>query len=166
MAQEPTSASGATILKVSSSLTSLTSPIVPSPPSRNFQMRLLLLPIPEIKIPEDRQRRGLGGEDEKKSQLSFEDLKASLRDRGMINPPRVDLSNTLVAGFRRVKAWESLGNSHIHVTVDDGEWSEIDRELMELDENIQRLDLTWQEKQRTIARIDELRRKTDPHWNQ
>lgn len=129
-------------------------------------MRLLLLPIPEIKIPEDRQRRGLGGEDEKKSQLSFEDLKASLRDRGMINPPRVDLSNTLVAGFRRVKAWESLGNSHIHVTVDDGEWSEIDRELMELDENIQRLDLTWQEKQRTIARIDELRRKTDPHWNQ
>jgi len=129
-------------------------------------MRLLLLPITEVKIPDERQRKGLGGDDEKKSQVSFEDLKGSLRERGLINPPRVNQKNELLAGYRRLKAWEANGNTHIHVTVQDEEPSELEQELLELDENIQRLDLTWQEKQRTIARIDELRRKTDPNWNQ
>jgi site-specific DNA-methyltransferase (adenine-specific) len=129
-------------------------------------MRLLNLPISEIKISEDRQRKGLGGDDEKKGQVSFEELKGSLRERGLINPPRVDEGNNLIAGFRRLKAWEALGNTHIMVTVADGELSELDKELMELEENTQRLDLTWQEKQRTIARIDEIRRKQDPNWNQ
>lgn len=129
-------------------------------------MRLLLLPISDIKIPEDRQRQGLGGDDEKKGQLSFEELQASLRELGMINPPRVDEGNNLLAGFRRVKAWEALGNTHIHVTVGDQELNPLEKELVELDENIRRLDLTWQERTRTIARIDEVRKKLDPNWNQ
>src|SRR3954451_21196519 len=127
-------------------------------------MRLLLLPITDLKIPPERQRKGLGGEDEKKSQVSFEDLKKSLLERGMINSPRVDQNNNLLAGYRRAKAWEAIGNTSLPVTVADEDLSELDKELIELDENIQRLDLTWQERQRTIARIDELRRKTDPHW--
>lgn len=129
-------------------------------------MKLLHLPISEIKVPEDRQRKGLGGDDEKKSQASFEELKGSLRERGMINPPRVDTSNNLIAGFRRLKAWEAIGNTHVHVTVDDEDLTELDKQLLELEENVQRLDLTWQEKQITIAKIDELRRKSDPNWNQ
>lgn len=129
-------------------------------------MRLLLLPIDQVKVPEGRQRQGLGGDDEKKGKVSFEELMGSLRERGMINPPRVDESNNLVAGFRRLKAWEALGNTHIHVTVGDQELTDIERELIELEENTQRLDLTWQERQRTIAKIDELRKKQDPNWNQ
>src|SRR5436190_5267284 len=129
-------------------------------------MRLLLLPITDLQMTEERQRKGLGGEDEKKSQVSFEDLKKSLSERGMINPPRVDKDNELIAGYRRVRAWESLGNTHISVTVADKDISDLEKELIEHYENIQRLDLTWQKKQRTIARIDEVRRKLDPHWNQ
>lgn len=129
-------------------------------------MHLLHLPISEIKISESRQRQGLGGEDEKKGQVSFEELKGSLNLHGLINPPRVTPSNELIAGFRRIKAAEALGWTHIQVTVADEEISELDRELQELDENIQRLDLTWQERQRTIARINELRSKADPNWTQ
>ena len=41
------------------------------PPSTSYQMRLLLLPVSDLKIPPERQRKGLGGEDEKKSTMSY-----------------------------------------------------------------------------------------------
>lgn len=129
-------------------------------------MRLLQMPIKEIKVTEERQRQGLGGDDEKKSKVSFEELMGSLRERGMINPVRIRPDNSLVAGFRRLKAAEALEWNEVPATIVDEEFTELDYQLIELDENLQRLDLTWQEKNRTIARIDQLRRQQNPNWNQ
>lgn len=129
-------------------------------------MKLLHLPISEITIPENRQRQGLG-EDEKKAQQNFEELKQSITAHGLLNPIRVTTSKELIAGFRRIEAHKALGLTHIHATVDDAkELDELQRELQELDENVQRFDLSYQERVRAIARIDKIRTQLDPNWTQ
>lgn len=129
-------------------------------------MQLLRLPISDITIPENRQRLGLG-EDEKKAQQNFEELKQSISNHGLLNPIRLTKTNELIAGFRRVEAHKALGLTHIFATIDgDKDLDPLQRELQELDENVQRFDLSWQEKQRAIARIDSIRTQFDPNWTQ
>jgi len=126
-----------------------------------------LIPINELDIPENRQRRDF-------SEKRLAELADSILSKGLFHPPVVRENDygtyELVAGERRFRAITSLQLkelcfSHDGVDVKPG-WlpvtllGELDplalREA-ELEENTVREDLTWQEKSRAIAELDALR---------
>lgn len=129
-------------------------------------MQLLKLAISDINILPDRQRKDLG-DDEKKAGEEFEKLKASISANGLLQPPGVDKDNNLLYGFRRLKAAEALGWTHISVVVDpEKTLTTLERESIELDENLQRFDLSWQERERALARLNKIKQELDPTWTQ
>lgn len=87
-----------------------------------------------------RQRRELVGIDE---------LAQSISDVGLINPIIVDENNTLIAGERRYTACLQLGWTHIPVQYADT-ISEDRLYLIELEENVKRVDLEWQDQCRAV----------------
>ncbi len=113
-------------------------------------------PIESITIPADRQR---------KENLSVDDLTPSLRDRGLINPIVITRDGTLVAGERRLTAARHLGWTNISVQyVDD--LDPIQLHLIELEENVKRKNLTWQDECTAMLRYHELQCSLNPEWNQ
>lgn len=101
-----------------------------------------------------RQRRELTG---------IEELAASLKERGQIHPVVVTRELVLIAGERRIAAAQSLGWDQIAVQyVDTVEPDEL--HALELEENIKRVDLSWQDRTRAIEAYHTLRKATNPDW--
>jgi ParB-like chromosome segregation protein Spo0J len=86
-------------------------------------------------------------------------LADSMRDRGLINPitlrPREGLGYSLIAGLHRLVAARKLGWEKIHAIVLRGT-DAVEAELVEIDENLIRADLTPAEKAAHHARRKEL----------
>jgi ParB-like chromosome segregation protein Spo0J len=124
--------------------------------------------VSDIKIGDNRQRREFDPE-------AVEELRASIEATGLQHAIVVrdtEAGIVLVAGERRLRALESLwlvGGSlrydgrpipQDHVpTVTLGELTELEAEEAELDENLKRRDLTWQETADAVARLHALRQK-------
>lgn len=123
---------------------------------------IVRLKIADIIITPDRQRKGIGEGRDAEKRLA--DLAASMAKRHL-NPITVREDNTLVAGYRRLCAAKLNGWAEIDAKY-ESDMSDLEREEMELDENIHRLDLTWQERVDALARLHELRRAQDPSWGQ
>ncbi len=89
---------------------------------------------------EERFRKDFGNLDE---------LMESIKENGLITPIAVrDLGNgkyLLLAGERRYRACKALGMEEIPVRVYEGEMSDLLMRQIELEENIQRKDMTWLE---------------------
>lgn len=128
-----------------------------------ISQELELFPIDMIIVSEKRQREGIGGG--KQAEERMKDLMASVEKNGLFNPILLDDQNELIAGFRRLTAHKRLGRTEIPV-LRRSELTELQREEIELDENIQRQDLTWQERAAAVARIHEIRTAADPNWSQ
>lgn len=124
------------------------------------------IPISQVLIKPDRQRQEF-------DPAALQDLATSIEERGLLHPPVLrDESGvwTLVAGERRMKAiaqiWE-LGGSfrcdNQEVPAGEmpftnlGDLSDLEAEEAELDENLKRKDLTWQEHAAAVARLHRLR---------
>lgn len=107
---------------------------------------LLSLPLSSILV-EDRQRLDLG---------DIDSLAESLRINGQIQPILVDNKNRLVAGGRRLAAATKLGWTHIHAVQRDT-MTEDQLFILELEENVQRKDMDWQEKCLNIAKIHSIK---------
>jgi DNA modification methylase/ParB-like chromosome segregation protein Spo0J len=118
-----------------------------------------------IQISPDRQRQEFEAQ-------ALEELKSSIEDRGLMHAPVVrdtPAGPVLVAGERRLRAISdlfALGSSFLYngvrytetiPTVSLGELSPLDAEEAELDENLKRKDLTWQELANAHARLHKLR---------
>lgn len=91
-------------------------------------------------------------------------LAASIAEHGLLHPIVVDADDNLVAGGRRLRAVESLGWISVPVTRLGDLSSEQLREI-ELEENLQRKDLTQEERDRTlVALVEHVKetRGTDP----
>ena len=71
----------------------------------------------------------------------------------------------LVAGFRRYTAAKSIGWTELEVVPQEN-ISELLKKEIELEENLQREGMTWQEEVSAIAALDELKKKLDPNWSQ
>jgi ParB family transcriptional regulator, chromosome partitioning protein len=114
-------------------------------------------PIPSITIlREDRQRRVL---------TDIDDLADSINRLGLINPITIDENNILIAGERRLAACTRLGWTHIPTQL----FSDLpltQRILVELEENIKRKDITWQEHTAAIAKYHEIRKQEEPEWSE
>lgn len=107
--------------------------------------------IADIKVG-DRYRKDLG---------DIEGLAASIRQHGLIHPIVVDDKGNLIAGGRRLAAVRLLGWEEVPVTL-FRDLSEFQVKLLELEENIRRKDVTWQERVIGIATAHKLleRQKT------
>ena len=104
--------------------------------------------ISDIIISEDRQRKEFG---------DIEELAKSIeQSRGVIQPVVIDESNNLIAGERRVRACLHLGHKSIEARrIKDLSASE--KHLIELEENVKRKALTWQEHVDAVKRYHEIR---------
>lgn len=102
-------------------------------------------------------------------------LKDSIAARGVLNPIIVEREagpgglHRLVAGERRYKAAQELALRDIPVRFADT-LPPIEAQIIELEENIKRADLTWQDRALAVQRINELYMKTavdrGEHWTQ
>lgn len=107
---------------------------------------------------------------------SFGDLSSlaeSLANRGLINPITVDENNRVLAGRRRFLAIQGMTSQQLQrfwAHYPDGaipvqsfsDMSQDEKELIELDENIQRKNITWKEQVRATLRIWRLCQKLEP----
>lgn len=125
-------------------------------------------PFSFIAISPDRQRQDFDPE-------ALTDLANSISARGLLHAPVLrEVAGTLVlvAGERRIRAMESLWAVGLGITysgvlyppetvpyVTLGELSPLEAEEAELDENLKRIDLSWQEEASALARLHALRSK-------
>lgn len=109
----------------------------------------LKLPLEKLIIPE-RLRVDYG---------DIEDLASSLSRYGLIQPVIVTQDNILIAGGRRTAAARHLGWTEIDIWYKDTV-TEDERLEMELEENVRRKDMSWQERVKAIAVIHAAKRRT------
>jgi ParB family chromosome partitioning protein len=105
---------------------------------------------------EERQRRKLS---------DIDSLAESIARIGLINPIVITQDGVLVAGERRLTACRQLGWTSISVQfVED--LDEYELQTIELEENLKRVDLTWQEEVEAIARFHSLKATHEEVWTQ
>jgi DNA modification methylase len=83
-------------------------------------------------------------------------LVESIRNLGLLQPIGIDKENNLVYGYHRLEACKRLGWEEIPVVVLDGGRDRLEYELMEIDENLVRAELTEFEKGKLLARRKEI----------
>lgn len=106
---------------------------------------------------ENRQRREL---------KNIEELAESIRINGLINPVVVTRDLVLVAGERRLTAHKHLGFDSIAVQYAE-DLDELQLHLIELEENIRREDLEWQDQVNAVARYHFIKQEQEgPGWSQ
>jgi site-specific DNA-methyltransferase (adenine-specific) len=130
------------------------------------------IPLTKVKISANRQRQEFDAE-------ALQDLKNSIEDTQLMHPIVLRKDETtgdmiLVAGERRLRAITeifALGGSFVCAGIrflgvngiipftDMGELSVLQAEEAELDENLKRRDLTWQEHAAAVARLHKLRQE-------
>ena len=129
-------------------------------------MQILKLPLPDIKVASNRQRRDIEGE-------ALGQLMASIETNGLLQPIVVRAAEggwVLVAGERRLRALENLAGmggtfkfgglewaAGLAPCVSLGELGPLAAEEAELEENIRRIDLSWAERAAATGRLAALR---------
>lgn len=122
--------------------------------------------ITDILVPKDRQRTDFP---EKK----LLELDASITAVGLLHPIVLrDDAKTLVSGERRLRVLAKRKVPYLHngLKVEPGlipfnrvsDLSSDDLFIAELDENLQRDDLSWQDKAKALARLHKIRQSTNP----
>lgn len=88
----------------------------------------------------------------------LEPLMESLRKYGQLNPIMINHRYELIAGYRRVEAAKLLGWRSINAVIIDRD-SEEDKLEIELEENIQRRNLTAEEISEGFTRLQKLKQR-------
>jgi ParB/RepB/Spo0J family partition protein len=122
----------------------------------NLTASVFRVKLDEVKTLPDRQRKEMG---------DVESLAESLIRWGQLNPIILDEHNHLIAGERRLTAARMNGWTHIEARYRNT-LSDLELQELELEENLQRKDLTWQERTDALARIHELKISQNPNWSQ
>ena len=102
----------------------------------------------------NRQREEIG---------DLNEMVASLSKHGQLQPILIDQNNNLIAGFRRLSTLVLMGLKTGWVEYRET-LSDIDSAELELEENVRRKQLTWQEESKAIEKIHALYMKKDPNW--
>ena len=112
---------------------------------------------------------------EKHAPAHIADLKLSIQTKGLLHPPVLTSSNQLVAGMGRFQAVKELHEDGLAFSCDNepvelgrlpylsiGDLSPADLAEAELEENLLRADLSWQEQTQARVLVLNLRRQLDP----
>lgn len=91
------------------------------------------------------------------------ELAESIARNGLIHPPVIKRDGQLIAGERRYLAVKSLGWTNVPVQFAE-DLSEIELHMIELEENIRRVDITWQEECQAVERYHRLKSQTEEDW--
>lgn len=106
------------------------------------------IPIDQI-IFDDKARQ-------RKELTDIEGLASSIKRIGLLHPIVIDREHRLLAGRRRLEAYRKLGHTSIPVrfyeSLDPSE-----QRLVELDENLRRVDISWQDRAEAVLVLFELR---------
>lgn len=125
------------------------------PPKKSSTLSIKL-PVDSIQVATDRQRQELG---------DIETLAESLQRSGLINPIVIDANHNLIAGERRLRAAQHLGWKDIDVRYFN-DLTPAQAEIVELDENLHRSNLTWQEHAKAVIRLHRLLAAQNEKWSQ
>jgi DNA modification methylase len=109
--------------------------------------------IDEIKVGE--RKRSLKEE-------KVQELAESISLLGLLQPIGIDNSNNLIYGYHRLEACKRLGWEEIPVVVLDGVRERLEYELMEIDENLIRAELTVLQRMVLLKRRKEIYEKLHP----
>ena len=129
-------------------------------------LKLQIVPLSQVEIASNRQRQEFDPD-------ALQELKNSIEDRGLMHPIVVRHEGSrmiLVAGERRLRAIDDMAELGSQFNFDGkevplgsipvvtlGELTTLEAEEAELDENLKRRDLTWQETADAHARLHKLR---------
>lgn len=113
-------------------------------------------PIANIIIPPERQREKAEAD---------QALVTSIESTGLLHPIVVHSNGVLVAGERRLDAFKKLGRATIPVHIFE-KLSALEATLIELQENLARKQLTWQEEARAVGRFHQMKAKAFGGWTQ
>jgi ParB/RepB/Spo0J family partition protein len=106
--------------------------------------QVVLVPLTEIKFDDsERHRKELNG---------IDDLISSIKKHGLLHPIILDDSGNLLAGRRRLEAFIQMGQGSIPARY-FGTLSTTDQKLVELDENLRRQDISWQERVLAVEQL-------------
>jgi len=111
------------------------------------------IPVERITIKRDTRQR---------KHIDVSDLVESIQLHGVLNPVIVTRELVLVAGERRTAACKQL-NLPVPVRFLDS-LDEIELQLIELEENVKRSDLTWRDHVAAVGRIHQLYTSCNPTW--
>lgn len=114
------------------------------------------LPLADIHV--DRANR-------QRTVIKVTDLVESIRVHGVLNPIIIDKGFNLIAGERRLEACKVLGLPDIPCRFIE-DLNPLQAQIIELEENLKRTDLSWQDNTKAIAKIHQLYSETQPGWNQ
>lgn len=92
---------------------------------------------------------------------NIDTLAESIKECGLIHPPVIQRDGTLVVGERRVEACKLLGWTHISVQYID-ELEEAELKKVELEENIKRENIPWQDEVRAVYDYCQILKIQDP----
>lgn len=109
-----------------------------------------------IRVPRDERQRKV---------IDTSGLKDSIARNGLINPIVVDDDLTLIAGERRLASVLELGWDSVPVRFLNS-IPLIERQIIELEENLKRKELDWRDEVRAVCRIHDLYVQLDPEWSQ
>jgi site-specific DNA-methyltransferase (adenine-specific) len=123
---------------------------------------ITMVPLKDILIPADRQRQAL-------NDIKLGELATSIQAHGLMNPivlcpvdvarfPGAKQPFQLVAGYRRYLAHVKLKRMQIPATMREDITDRLEQEEMELDENLMRENLPWQDEVAAKKRIYEIRK--------
>jgi ParB-like chromosome segregation protein Spo0J/DNA modification methylase len=90
-------------------------------------------------------------------------LSEQIERAGLINPIVIHEDGRLIAGERRLEAHKLLGYKNIRCSIFET-MSENDAFLIELQENLARRQLCWQDEAKAVLDYHEMRRKVIPMW--
>lgn len=111
--------------------------------------------ITDLRISKNRQREEV---------KDIDKLADSIAEFGILEPIIIDDEGNLIAGFRRTSAAMLLGWDTVPA-IRRTDLSDIDKKRIELEENIQRQQLTWAEEAKAITEINTIRLEIDPTWS-
>ncbi len=134
-----------------------------------IENEIVLLPTREVKPRSSRQRQAL-------NQDKIKEYAASIAARGLIHTVLVNkLTGEIIAGEHRLEAFRYNEASGVPCQHDYQGWTKIptrlafdvsedEVEALELEENIKRHDLTWQEECQAVLRFHKLKQRQDESW--
>lgn len=116
--------------------------------------QIIEVPLSKIRV-KDRQREDYG---------DLSGLATSINRFGqmqniLVEPEDGDGSYALIAGGRRLAGLAAAGKATAVAKIYEGQIDDLVLQELELEENIQRKDLTWQEKEKGLAQIHEVKAK-------
>lgn len=105
--------------------------------------------VSKIKISPERMRKDMG---------DLEELADSIKRLSLLHPLVIDSEFNLIAGERRLRAVTLLGWTEVPCT-QFSELSDVQKKEIELEENIKRKQLSWQEEVTAKEEVDKLKRQ-------